>query len=999
MTELSSILNLPDEDLVRQAHASIGGYVYQIFATGLAWLDLKGDDLLLVEVAEDYAVVADSMTTAVQVRASGRSRVTLRTEGVIEAIEALHRLRSRNSDRDVRAVYLACSAAGRERGSPLPTGLRGLDYWTSAAAGEVELGPLRALLHGLDFSPDLAGWLRRATDRQLRDDLVSRMTWRLGSPALPELARQFEDAVIARCAPAGLLASEGRRAAVAIFRHLLTLAASPGDRRLNRADLERTIEGASFVPASPAELRRGRREGSGFTPPLDLRRRDDSGGRMFFFAAGDRTPFVGRALERKALLDWARSSPDFSWTLLTGAGGMGKSRLALEVCETLEAGGWHVGFLSQGSAATRAERFADYRPGRPTLMVIDYVGQSPAWAGEVIRTIVDGSISSPFAHPVRMLLLERAGSEAHWWPVFTGEHPQRMSGRSARLGAGSTFLHLQGLPPAHRWAIVQRVAGPGYGAARGQILSALEEIDRSATPLFASLAAEAVRAGREIWQFDRQALLHDIFEREERRWRPWAKDEQDLARHRRAVALATMAGGLDLAAMAEIAPSDQFPFSRERFSPKLAAAMSGPTPNPDMIGPLEPDILGEWLVLDQSRASHPFDDGPRQLLAGAYALAVTSDSKASAVGGFLIRLAQDFPAEALELGLFEPPPEAPPSWISVWLTMMADIYEVLEDYPVDSAKLHAAASLSAELFSDDLSVQTAARIAAANYAVVLARAGNIAPALLIFQSLADWTATNPGQAEVAVYTASVGRAVGRAMLDQFDPSGALRVFEDLRRHAERFFDAPEADPEELQDETAHLGLLLRRYFELDGDDEAVAALNITLWGHPPSSQIDLARAAAQMLTTRSADDGLVDRERIIHELTVRARARPDRPEVAFWTANALFAKARDEDDPAVFIDTIRRLRAWIAPRLKEPDMSDVLWDAVQSGWITEDLELGRHAIEALFELWRASRDAVLDAGRNPRLDNHARSARVELEEALTHVPDAQWIQKIRHELG
>src|SRR5207248_915117 len=69
------------------------------------------------------------------------------------------------------------------------------------------------------------------------------------------------------------------------------------------------------------------------------------------------TKFIGRDTELDSLRAWLRSDPGASVRVLTGGGGSGKTRLAVELLEWLEAsepGRWNCGFLTQ----SEIERFS-----------------------------------------------------------------------------------------------------------------------------------------------------------------------------------------------------------------------------------------------------------------------------------------------------------------------------------------------------------------------------------------------------------------------------------------------------------------------------------------------------------------------------------------------------------------------------------------------------------------------------------------------------------------
>ena len=50
---------VPETDTARHAVAALRGYAYQVLATTLAWIDLDENSRLFLEVAEDYAIIAN----------------------------------------------------------------------------------------------------------------------------------------------------------------------------------------------------------------------------------------------------------------------------------------------------------------------------------------------------------------------------------------------------------------------------------------------------------------------------------------------------------------------------------------------------------------------------------------------------------------------------------------------------------------------------------------------------------------------------------------------------------------------------------------------------------------------------------------------------------------------------------------------------------------------------------------------------------------------------
>src|ERR1700722_19196300 len=83
-----------------QAVASLRGYAYQLYASGLAWLDLRPGQQLFLEVAQDYAVATQQALSAVQVKAT-TAKVTINSEDVREALDGFVDLVERNPSREV----------------------------------------------------------------------------------------------------------------------------------------------------------------------------------------------------------------------------------------------------------------------------------------------------------------------------------------------------------------------------------------------------------------------------------------------------------------------------------------------------------------------------------------------------------------------------------------------------------------------------------------------------------------------------------------------------------------------------------------------------------------------------------------------------------------------------------------------------------------------------------------------------------------------------------
>ncbi len=114
---------------------------------------------------------------------------------------------------------------------------------------------------------------------------------------------------------------------------------------------------------------------------------------------------VGRDAELAELDAFLGAERPFAWWLWTGPAGVGKSRLAVELCRAVS-GPWHAGFLREAAQS----KLDDLQAVWPTLVVIDYAAQRSAWLADAIFRLSQRTRGAP----VRVLVLERSAS-GPWW--------------------------------------------------------------------------------------------------------------------------------------------------------------------------------------------------------------------------------------------------------------------------------------------------------------------------------------------------------------------------------------------------------------------------------------------------------------------------------------------------------------------------------------------------------------------------------------------------------
>src|SRR5690606_26332972 len=170
----------------------------------------------------------------------------------------------------------------------------------------------------------------------------------------------------------------------------------------------------------------------------------------------------------------------------------------------------------------------------------------------------------------------------------------------ARSPSGT--VHVGPLSDDELWDGVAAVlgdVGKMRGVARSDMLEAIHTLDPERRPLFALLAADAVAAGRNISEWDRERLLRDVLGREREAWEAHGVTPE----YENLLALATIAGGLTEDVLDAPPEGGRLPayrdFDRTVYRPLTGADLEG-----DALPPLKLDLLAEFFVLAPDRAPY-----------------------------------------------------------------------------------------------------------------------------------------------------------------------------------------------------------------------------------------------------------------------------------------------------------------------------------------------------------------------------------------------------------
>lgn len=242
---------IPKGDKAREAIDSLRGYVYQIYQSALAWIELEPEEFLFLEVAEDYAVVATDALNAVQVKDTGHN-VTINTEDIIASIDSFVDLRQKNPELQVRLRHLTTSKIGKEKSKEdrignTPT----LEAWrTLAKAGD--LAPLRKILNSSKLSEQTKKYIGELDDTEFREGFLKRIHFDCGALNSEFLIRQLRSKLSQLVIARGGVNSQVDGCLNSILMTLLGKASQKTEtaRFVDRNELEKLLEQATHIPVN-----------------------------------------------------------------------------------------------------------------------------------------------------------------------------------------------------------------------------------------------------------------------------------------------------------------------------------------------------------------------------------------------------------------------------------------------------------------------------------------------------------------------------------------------------------------------------------------------------------------------------------------------------------------------------------------------------------------------------------------------------------------------------
>lgn len=241
-------------DPKRQATDSLRGYVYQVWHSVHAWLELSDKEIIFLEGAEDFDIVDHEKGTAVQVKDTA-ANITLRTPAVINAIAHFWQLRNAHQDRAIRFKFLTRSQIGIEKEQPFGSGIAGLNLWNLSS---IELGAVEKLrdflLKDERLPVDLQNFLSNSDSETILKQVILPITWETGSSDASYVEQAIERKLIVHGDRYRVPASRSATVVNRLLKEALNIATEKSQRFLDRALFLRIFEEETFISVSPYEL-------------------------------------------------------------------------------------------------------------------------------------------------------------------------------------------------------------------------------------------------------------------------------------------------------------------------------------------------------------------------------------------------------------------------------------------------------------------------------------------------------------------------------------------------------------------------------------------------------------------------------------------------------------------------------------------------------------------------------------------------------------------------
>ncbi|WP_446810141.1 hypothetical protein ACH50O_00640 [Methylomonas sp. 2BW1-5-20] len=250
-----TITQLPKGNEARDAVDALQGYVYQIYQSALAWIEMGVEEFLFLEVAEDYVAVARDALNAVQVKGT-KHNVTINSDDIVASIDSFVELQLKNPELQIRLRHLTTSMIAKEKSKDHRIGdTPTLETWRKLAkAGDIQ--PLRNILEISKLSQQTKIYIQNLDDTEFREQFLKRIHFDCGALESRFLLSQLKSKLFALIRGRGGVHSQVDACLNNILITLLVKAtqSEKEQRSVDKCSLEKLLDEATQIPINRAHF-------------------------------------------------------------------------------------------------------------------------------------------------------------------------------------------------------------------------------------------------------------------------------------------------------------------------------------------------------------------------------------------------------------------------------------------------------------------------------------------------------------------------------------------------------------------------------------------------------------------------------------------------------------------------------------------------------------------------------------------------------------------------
>ena len=342
-------------DSKRQAHAQLKGYLYQIWHSVDAWLDLTADEILYLECAEDFDRVSGEDATVTQVKHTQRN-ITLKSQEVCDAINNFWELQTNNPGRRVKYRFLTRSKIGMEQGNPFGKDKPGLELWQRCSGNKAAITKISEFLQSEDkISDEVKDFLKHANPDKIYKQLIEPITWETDSKPASSVEQSISEKLITHGHEYKIASSYAKKVVDHLLKEALTVATQKGNRELTKARFLEIFEEETTQRVPTQHLRHLQMQAIQATIP-------DSANAALISGSSDITiqsqspiqtdipPLYPDVIERTELLKNIQTNLQSKGVVvLQGGTGKGKTTLAKLIADDLNGSWFWLNFTNKDS--------------------------------------------------------------------------------------------------------------------------------------------------------------------------------------------------------------------------------------------------------------------------------------------------------------------------------------------------------------------------------------------------------------------------------------------------------------------------------------------------------------------------------------------------------------------------------------------------------------------------------------------------------------------------